>query len=261
MKTNLNRYRLAGVAGGLLLGAGQFWGLACVLQLFAFLPLMVFALRDKRPRWAALAGLYMGIAYTIPQMVYLRMPVPVTAILLVWMTILLIGLCMCIAIFLPGHLILGPLMVGATWYILDWVNYTAVPVWGMAQSFARSWTAYPFAIQFISITGISGVLFVIAALQGLAVFSVAPRLWPAARNRATRTAVIVIVFVLAIIASIDAFIWIQKPADSLKVAAAGWVFDDRSVEISPHDKDGFEELFAAPARDAAAQGARVLQHG
>ena len=167
MKSNLQHYRLAGVVGGLLLAAGQFWGPACLLQIVALLPLMVLALRDRRPRWAALAGLYMGIAYTIPQMIYLRMPVPVTVILLVWMTILLIGLCMSIAFFLPRHPILGPFAVGAAWYLLDWINYTAVPVWGLAQSFARSWTAYPFAIQFISITGISGVLFVSGALQGL----------------------------------------------------------------------------------------------
>ncbi|RKY14341.1 MAG: hypothetical protein DRP52_00365, partial [Planctomycetota bacterium] len=108
MRNSLHRYRLAGVAGGLLLGAGQFLGYLCVFQLIALLPLMVFALRDKRPRWAALAGLYMGIAYTIPQMVYLRMPVPVTVILLVWMTIHLMLLCMAIAYFLPRHVILGP---------------------------------------------------------------------------------------------------------------------------------------------------------
>ena len=135
MKTNLNRYRLAGVFGGLLLGVGQFLGYLCVFQLIALMPLMVFAVRDKRPRWAAMAGLYMGIAYTIPQMVYLRMPVPVTALLLAWISIQLIFLCMAIATFLPNHPILGPLTIGSVWYILDWVNYTVVPVWGMAQSF------------------------------------------------------------------------------------------------------------------------------
>ena len=54
MKTNLNQYRLAGVVGGLLLAVGQFWGWLCIFQLIALLPLMVFALRYKRARWAAL---------------------------------------------------------------------------------------------------------------------------------------------------------------------------------------------------------------
>ena len=175
MKTNLNRYRLAGAAGGLLLGAGQFWGYLCFLQLFALIPLMVIILSDRQSRGAALAGLYMGITCMIPQVLYLRMPIPVTAILLVWITTLLIGLCISITMLLPKHPILGPAAVGAVWYILDWINFTAVPIWGMAQSFARSWTAYPFAIQFISITGIGGVLFVIGMLQGLAAHRIIKR--------------------------------------------------------------------------------------
>ena len=254
MKTNLNRYRLAGVTGGLLLGAGQFFGPMCILQLFALLPLMVLSIRDKRMRWAALAGLYMGIAYTIPQMVYLRMPIPVTVILLVWTTILLIGLCMSIAYFLPAHSILGPLAVGAGWFILDWINYTALPVWGMAQSFARSWTAYPFTIQFISITGISGVLFVVTILQGIMAHCICQKklLWKP----------IWLSFVIIILAAgINVMTWTQEPANSIKVAAAGWVFDDRSSEIDPHKDEGFEKLFAGLARKSAAQGARIFTTG
>lgn len=254
MNTNLNRYRLAGTAGGLLLAAGQFWGPACILQLIALLPLMLLTLKDKRARWTALAGLYMGIAYTIPQMIYLRMPVPVTVILLLWMTILLIGLCMSFAYFLPSHPILGPLTVGVIWYILDWINYTLVPVWGMAQSFARSWTAYPFAIQFISITGISGVLFVIAALQAAVAHLIV-------NKRSRRALLWTIGIILSIIFTVNTIVWLEKPTDSLKVAAAGWVFDDRSSEISPHDPNGFEELFIKPAHKAAAQGARVFTTG
>jgi apolipoprotein N-acyltransferase len=254
MKTNLNRYRLAGVLGGLLLAAGQFLGYLCVFQLIALMPLMVFAVRDKRPRWAALAGLYMGIAYTIPQMVYLRMPVPVTALLLAWISIQLIFLCMAIATFLPNHPILGPLTIGSVWYILDWVNYTVVPVWGMAQSFARSWTEYPFTIQFISITGISGMLFVVAALQGLTAHCVC-------QKKLLRGPVLVCLVVVALAVAFNLKAWLEKPADSLIVAAAGWVFDDRNSEVDPHKPEGFEKLFAQPARESAAQGARIFTTG
>ena len=118
----------------------------------------------------------MGTAYTIPQMAYLLLPTLITAILWIWITLLLVLLCVAIAYYLPKHPILGPLAVGAVWVILDWVNFTAFPFWGMAQSFARSWTAYPFAIQFISITGISGVLFVVAALAGLTAHIVTNRI-------------------------------------------------------------------------------------
>ncbi|MBL7214066.1 MAG: carbon-nitrogen hydrolase family protein [Phycisphaerae bacterium] len=254
MKTNFNHYRLAGAAGGLLLAAGQFWGPACLLQLAALLPLMLLVLKDRRIGPAALSGFYMGLAYTLPQMVYLLMPVPVTAILLVWMTLLLTLLCMAIACFLPKHPILGPLAVGAVWVILDWVNYSAIPIWGMAQSFARSWTAYPFAIQFISITGISSVLFVIGTLAGLTAHAITSR-------PVRRPFIITAVSILSLLAIINTLIWIQKPVDTLKVAAAGWVFDDRSVDINPNEPKGFEELFAKPARQAAEQGARIFTTG
>jgi apolipoprotein N-acyltransferase len=270
VKANLNQYRLAGVVGGLLLAAGQFWGPACLLRIVALLPLMMLCLKDRRPRWAALGGLYMGIAYTIPQMIYLRMPVPVTAILLVWMTILLIVLCMSIALFLPRHPVLGPLAVGAAWYILDWVNYTAVPVWGMAQSFARSWTAYPFLIQFISITGISGVLFAIGILQGLwahaiVMFTKLNRLSPSADAVEPWGEYLKIgiaeAFVILLLAGANTIIWFQKPTGTLRVAAAGWVFDDTSHTMNPNESPGFEKLFAEPAQQAAAQGARIFTTG
>lgn len=79
---SLNAYRFAGFAGGLMLAAGQFFGPACLLQMFALLPLMLLVLRDRRLSPAGLAGLYMGLAFTFPQMIYLRMPIPVTVILL-----------------------------------------------------------------------------------------------------------------------------------------------------------------------------------
>lgn len=51
MKTNLHHYRLAGVTGGLLLAAGQFWGPACILQLVALISLMVMTEAiDYRPQ-------------------------------------------------------------------------------------------------------------------------------------------------------------------------------------------------------------------
>jgi apolipoprotein N-acyltransferase len=272
MKQGLNQYRLAGAAGGLLLAAGQFIGYLCVFQLVALIPVTVLALRDRRPRWAALAGLYMGIAYTIPQMIYLRMPVPVTAILLVWMTVLLIVLCMLIAVFLPRHPVLGPLAVGAVWAILDWINYTAVPVWGMAQSFARAWTAYPFVIQFISITGVSGVLFVVGALQGLMAYLIHPLasrgangtqascLRCAQRGLEARVPLTIAILLTVIIIS-DTCLWFQKSTGSLGIAAAGWVFDDTSNTMNPNESPGFEKLFAVPAQQAAAQGARIFTTG
>lgn len=254
MKTNLHRYRLAGVAGGLLLTAGQFYGPLCLLQAVALLPLMVLVLRERRILPALLSGFYMGLAYTLPQMIYLRMPVIVTTILLIWLTLLLTLLCLAISVLLPRRPVLGSFAVGAAWYILDWVNYTTIPIWGMAQSFARSWTAYPFAIQFISITSITGVLLIIGASQGLlANWIVTPQ-----KRKQLTPALIVLG---AAILFINTTVWFEKPTGSLRVAAAGWVFDDKSSEVDPHKNEGFEKLFEVPAEEAAAQGARIFTTG
>ena len=67
--------------------------------------------------------------------------------------------------------------------------------------------------------------------------------------------------IILLVPCVNIVIWFQKPADSLKVAAAGWVFDDRSAEIDPHKPKGFEKLFAGPARKATAQGARIFTTG
>lgn len=254
MKANFHLHRLAGIVGGLLLAAGQFWGPACVLQAIALLPLMILVLRDRRILPVLLTGFYMGLAYTLPQMFYLCMPIPVTVILLLWLTALLTGLCAAIAFFLPRHPILGPLAVGAAWFLLDWVNCTAVPIWGLAQSFARSWTADPFAIQFISITSITGVLFVIAAIQGLIAYAI---VFPDKRKQ-TVTAIGILATVILIVNTV---IWLKKPTGSLRVAAAGWVFDDKSDTLDPHSTEGFQTLFEEPAKQAAANGARVFTTG
>ena len=66
---------------------------------------------------------------------------------------------------------------------------------------------------------------------------------------------------LTVIIISDTYLWLQKPTGTLRVAAAGWVFDDRSSEIDPHKPEGFEKLFAVPAKEAASQGARIFTTG
>jgi truncated hemoglobin YjbI len=54
---------------------------------------------------------------------------------------------------------------------------------------------------------------------------------------------------------------LRKPVGTIRVAAAGRVFDDRSSEVDPHKAEGFEQLFAGPAREAAAGGAKIFTTG
>jgi hypothetical protein len=83
MNRSWMKYRLAGLAGGLFLAAGNLYGPLCILQFPALLPLMILNLRRYNLKDAALGGLYMGLAFTIPQMILLRMPLVVTVGLLV----------------------------------------------------------------------------------------------------------------------------------------------------------------------------------
>lgn len=254
MTHNLWQYRIAGAAGGLMLAAGNFFGPLCVLQLAAFVPVMILYARDRKIGEAALAGLYMGLAFTLPQMIYLRMPVPVTTALLVEFTLILIMLCVAACLCTQKRTILGCLAFGAVWFLLDWLNYTAVPIWGMAQTFARGWTSYPLVIGFISITGISGVLFFIGIIQAFAVQAIV--------DKDFRDVYIgMILAIIMLIGIADILPLQEKPTGSIRVAAAGWIFDDRKKTDDPHSEEGFQKLFAEPAQKAAENGAVIFTTG
>ena len=254
MGTTTWDYRAAGAVGGVMLATGQFWGPACLLQAAALGPVLWLTIKHKHIGNAAMAGLYMGIFYTLPQMVYLRMPVTVTVILLLWVCLLLTGLCAVTGWLLRTDDICSAVAVGAAWFLLDVINVSAVPIWGLAQSFARSWTAYPAAVGFIEWTGISGVVFVLGAMQALVVTAIGI---PCLR----RSAMTALAVLLGLVLAADVAVWRRKPVGMIRIAAAGWVFDDRSADIDPHRPEGFEMLFAAPARQAAAAGAVIFTTG
>lgn len=247
-------YKGAGFLGGLLLMAGNLYGPLCLLQGLALLPLLILSIRVYNLRAAALCGFYMGLTFTVPQMVLLRMPPAVTVLLLVWFVLLLTGLCLGCAFLVRRDVLLGSLALGAFWALLDWASCTAVPIWGLAQSFARSWTAYPALIQFISLTGICGIPLVLGTLQGLTSHLLVR---PACRKRAAS----VLAGILLCLGILNTGIYRQKPHGSLRVAAAGWGIDNPFSEIDPHSDEGFEKLFAEPARQAARQGAVLFTTG
>ncbi len=251
MKDTVWYYRIAGAAGGLMLAAGNFFGPLCVLQLGAFVPVMLLAVHDKKNRLTALAGLYMGLAFATPQMIYLRMPLPITIALILEFVIWLMALCLLAGWCAQTKNILGCFAFGAFWFLMDWLNYTLIPIWGMAQSFARSWTAYPYLIGFISITGISGVLFITGLFQSLAVQFLL--------NRHTRNIHIgLILGFLISIATVDVWIISKKPVDTIRIAAAGWILDEMNQASDPETPQGFRELFSEPAENAARQGANKI---
>jgi apolipoprotein N-acyltransferase len=136
-----------------------------------------------------------------------------------------------------------------------WLNFTAIPLWGTAQSIARPWSQYPFLIQFSSLTGITGIVFVLGTLQALIVSAIVN---PRIRRRLLAAFVyVVLIFVIA-----DLIIYYQRPEGKLKVAAIGWATngfkDPEDAQEYAQTPQGFEELFAKPAAKAAGQGARLI---
>ena len=76
--------RIAGAASGLLLAIPNFYPILAPIQIFALLPILYLgARRENKYSNIITAGIYMGLFYTLPQMIVLRMPIPITLILLV----------------------------------------------------------------------------------------------------------------------------------------------------------------------------------
>lgn len=240
--------RLLGGLGGVLLMAGNVYGPMAVLGLFAFMPIFSLALsRNGRFADIGLAGLYMGLAYTLPQMFVLRLPILITLILLVYLVVLVMAMAWGAGCLIRGSAVLGSIAVGAYLAVVDWAGFTIMPMWGTAQSVGRSFSAYPTLIAFVSVTGIVGVMFVSGIFQALAVNYIYR---PAARRRILFAAGIA----LGTFGALDVVAILEKPAGGMKVAAVGWAWDDAEVDSD----EGFEEFYAGPVAKAAAEGARLV---
>jgi apolipoprotein N-acyltransferase len=247
---------LAGTAGGLTLMAGQFDGALSILQCVTFIPLLF--LLSKRPKFilAVIAGIFTGLATALPQVIALKLPAWMAAVLTTEITFFLTVLCLLACWTLKKPTLLGCFVFGASWFLIDWLNYTLIPIWGMAQSFARSWTAYPQCIAFISLTGISGILFVIGTLDALFV-----RLCTTKEKRFHTLLTLGLLIVIIVILDISARL--QKPTGTLRVAAAGWTSLDSLGGFDDPDqkKKELNTLFIEPASKAAAQGAKIFATG
>jgi len=248
-------YRITGAVSGLLMAAGNLQGVLAPLQTVALVPVFYLGVSPKvRRRDVLLAGLYMGFGYIVPQLVVLRFPIPLTLVLLVHFTVLMIALMWGSAYLLRKGGILSSFAVGGLLVLLDWANFAVLPIWGEAQSLGRCWSSYPHLIQFTSITGITGIIFVLGTLQALAVnFMNHPEM----RIRLLTAAVILI----GIFGATNITICSDKPADSLKVGAVGWIYSGSANDVNPQTQEGFERLFAQPIAQAAQSGARLVVSG
>jgi apolipoprotein N-acyltransferase len=166
--------RAAGLVSGIMMAAANLYPELAPIQLVALIPLFYVAAKYGSNRRAMVAvGFYAGLGYTIPQVLVLRLPPPLAAVLIFRMTITFVVLAWGSGILMRCSAVAGPVAVGALLTVLDWVNISVLSIWGTAQSLARPWSSYPSAIQFVSVTGITGIVFIIAALQALLANSLA----------------------------------------------------------------------------------------
>ncbi len=248
-------YRIIGAVSGLLMAAGNLQGVLAPLQAVALIPVFCLGASPKaRHRDVLSAGLYMGFGYILPQLVMLRFPIPVTLVLLIHFTILMIALAWGSAYLLRRGTILSSFAVGALLVLLDWANFTVLPIWGEAQSLGRCWSSYPYLIQSTSLTGITGIIFVLGTLQALAVdFVMRPKL----RVRMFAAAAILV----AVCVAANLAVRSERPVNKLKVAAVGWTYMDSADEVNPQTAEGFDCLFSRPVEKAAEAGARLIVSG
>ena len=246
--------RVGGATSGLLWGIGHLYPSAALLQCVALVPILYFGSDKKlRLRIIMTSGMYMGLTYTIPQIATLRLPVLITLVLLLELTTMMILFAGLSAVLLRKSPVFGSLGVCALFVVLDWTNYTAVPIWGTAQSFVRCWSQYPYLIQSLSIAGISGISFALGSLESLLVSYV---INIKIRPKVLKTALAEIL----ILASANVYCVFKRPVSSMKVAAIGWCDADVADDDIQKDK-GFEKFYTTPVVHAAGQGAELIVSG
>jgi apolipoprotein N-acyltransferase len=147
--------------------------------------------------------------------------------------------------------------------LVEWVDFTLVPVWGTAQSFARVWSAAPFPAQLVSAAGLTGLVFVLVSGQAL----LGRLLWGERRRRVA--AALGLGLLLAMSAGWCARSWTRPASGEITVAAIGWTASDLRARLhaSPAPPGSlpvarpqalFEKLYRPLVEEAARRGAEII---
>jgi apolipoprotein N-acyltransferase len=244
------RIRLMGLAAGLLLAAGNFDGRLAPLQIVALAGLAVFASGGRTTKSMLLTGFYMGLGYTLPQMAMLRLPAPITAILMADLVGVMILLSLAAGLSLRRPTVLSAVVFAAAVTILDWANYTLLPMWGTAQSLGRCWSQWPRYIGFVSYTGIGGIVFVLAAVSAWIGLAIAhpPIRW---RVLCATIAVLSLVTIVSLYGP-------SPSTDTLRVAAVGYDSRQLPSQVCLEEQQVLDQRVVDPISRAAEQGARLI---
>jgi len=239
-------------SSGILMAAPHLMPELVPLQAAGLLPILFALAGPRMPAWgSAAAGLVMGLAFTLPQVVPTRMPAGVAVLLVAYLTLLWIVFAVGGRFFLKPGTLAGALAAGGLLPILDWANFTLVPVWGTAQSFVRPWSTSPGIAAFVCFTGITGISLLLGCVQALLVTAV---LQPEGRTRTLPT----LFGFLALLCAGDLIPLLERPEGSLRAAAVGWTREDLAHHGGVASPEGFARLFREPVTRAADRGARLV---
>jgi len=255
VRTSLEKiilFNALGILSGFLLAVAHLYPLLAPVQLVALLPVLYVVSAEGTSRWNMLAvGIFLGLGFTFPQLVTIELPLYLSLILLVYLTTLLSVFIVTSGWFLRKPTLAGAFTIGALLTLTDWVNFTVVPMWGTAQSFVRPWSAYPELIQFVSITGITGISFFVGTVPALLIhFICRPK------NRTYSGLVLAGLFGLLLAANL--VVHLRKPAALFPVAALGWSGAEVRNAGGMDRPEVFQRYFEEPVTRAAGQGTRLV---
>ncbi len=199
----------------------------------------------------ALLGATLGVAYTAPLAAGLHFPLAFAALQVALLSALwmLSGALAATALRTPGAL--GALGAAAAVALVEWAGFSLVPIWGTAQSFARTWSAAPPIASVVAYAGVGGLVLVVAGAQAL----LSRVLW----QPLTRFSSGVSLCILVIAVAVCAFDRATATGPMLRVAAAGW--SDEALRARGADDAGerlFERIAAPLVREATSRGARLI---
>ncbi len=248
----ITTYALAAFSG-LLLFSADFPVHAWPLQAVALLPWLLALVKLRPGLWTGLgAGFCLGVFYTGPLSIALQFPFWLGVALAAYLTLLWALLSLGATYLLRSDAsLLAAVSVGALAVVLEWVDMSLVPVWGTAQVFTRVWSASPWAIQIVSVTGVTGLVFVLVAGQVLMAMALV-------RPDAQRRASIALAGLMAVVALGNTVLWPSTPRRKVRVAAVGWTWDQLPRGRRSSWKLVHDTLYQRLVRRAVARGARLV---
>ncbi|MDY0000862.1 MAG: nitrilase-related carbon-nitrogen hydrolase [Polyangia bacterium] len=278
---------VAGAVTGGLLFSTDFPAHAWWLQAVALLP-WLWSLGRWRPGpgRGALSGAALGAVYTGGLSVMLKFPILLALGLAGYLTVFwaLLGAG---AAWIwrgsekgPGGLVGAALGVACLAALVEWLNVSVIPVWGTAQVFTRVWSAAPWAIQITSVTGVLGLVWVVFALQTLAVAALAPGAGAATPGAGAATsgageatpgageatpgaarrgpALVALLGLLLLVVGANALLWPRERLGSVKVAAVGWTFENLPAGKRTPWRQTWEQVALPLVRESASRGAKLV---